>query len=81
MVMTAAVLEQPHQHRCPTPGDECLRVANRARHGVRVHAIGVFRGDRTPLDRLIENEADVLERATLPLGVSRDGERRLVRRT
>ena len=74
------VPEQPERDRRLAPGDERLRVAHRARDRVRVHAVGVVRRDRAAVERLVEHEPDVLERAALPLRVAHDGERRLVRR-
>ena len=75
------VTEQAEDHRRLTSGDERLCIAHRARDCVRVHAIGVRRGrghDATG-ERLLEHEANVLERAALTLRVAHECERVFVR--
>jgi hypothetical protein len=74
------VAEQPQDDRRLAAGDERLRVAHRSRDGVGVDVVGVAGRHRTPRHRLLEHEADVLDRAALPLGVAHDEQRRVVGR-
>src|SRR4029077_4987627 len=69
--------EQPADHRDLSPGHEGLGVTNRARDARRVLLVRIRRRDRTPLERLLEHELQVLEGAPLAMAVAQHGERRI----